>query len=313
MMSPSPRSSEDEVDQDEDGEISAVDSDEENELLGPPSPKRPRMAHYLDKLLNKGKEKEEAESASWLEKAQNKYAKPQEKGPKVQQDLADLVNFLGTDSAIQEKVADVVIPENLDLKTPKVNPEIYSGMSERSRYMEKSFQGINQAINAGISLVAYSIDAMSDVKGDKAEVAKLKLIDASSTLTRATQALSQLRREALRYEIPSNLKSLISKAPNNQDMLFGNDLKEAVDDAEAREKLKNKVSKPNYKTNPKNDYRKGKYGGKQRQDFIPKKGRGGYNNYNRDNYNRDNYNKNSRDFKNKSSRGDRKDYRPRQY
>lgn len=303
----------------EEGEFqhgSEVDSDTASELLGPRSPKRQRtVADLVDRVMNKNKEDSTKlpEPASWLERAMQKYKKPQEKGPKVQEEIATLINFLGTDEATQEKVGDIVIPENLKLKTSRVNPEIYGGMSERSKLMEKAFQSINQAVNAGIALVAYSLDSLSDVQGEQAEGAKMKLIDATSTLTRATQSISFLRREALRFEIPSNLKALISKAPNNQDLLFGDDLKEAVDTAEASEKLKNRVSKHPFKHTPKNDFQKGKFNSKFKYKQKPKKSyhsKKGKENYDRDNYrSSQDYNRN----RYSGSRDDKRDHRPRQY
>jgi hypothetical protein len=145
--------------EEEEEHISDIDSDEEAQLLRPSSPKKVKK-DYLERFLKRGesdKVKEHDKSVSWVKKAQSKYSKPQEKGPKVQKELADVINFLSTEEALQAKVDDVVFPENLNLITSRVNPEIYSGISERAKYMEKSFQGINQSINEGISLIAYSI------------------------------------------------------------------------------------------------------------------------------------------------------------
>jgi hypothetical protein len=160
-------------------------------------------------------------------------------GEAVNEKLATIVNNVGvnkmSETRMKEQLENIKRPENFKyLAVTKVNPEIWSKLSQPTRSRDLKFQKVQNALMKGISAVVQATHALyeslqkpDDSTLDVCSVVKL-LTEGSALILDANLELNFRRRESMLPDWNSRYKQLCSTHLPFTTLLFGDELTQQV-------------------------------------------------------------------------------------
>jgi len=151
-------------------------------------------------------------------------------GPKDNEGVAKRVNFACTKRPAKEQFSSIqkkyLRPENCEfLKAPRVNPELWDDLLDKTKSREGSFQSFQKNIMKGVTPVVQLASKVVDAKKRKEDYIPLNdvydlSVDALTLLGNSLYEFSMRRREMLKSEVASAYKSLCHESQPITTMLF---------------------------------------------------------------------------------------------
>ena len=152
--------------------------------------------------------------------------------------VAKRVNSACTKKPAKEQFASIqkkyLRPENCDfLKTPRVNPELWDDLQDKTKHRECSFQAFQKNLIKGITPVVQLASKVVDAKKRKEDSIPLNdvydlSIDALTLLGNSVYEFSMKRRELLKSEVAPAYKSLCHESQPITTILFGDELPQSI-------------------------------------------------------------------------------------
>lgn len=228
----------------------------------------------VNKLLDDTEEDSEESSSDEeeldLDKLKSQYMDDEPKGPAIDAKLASLFNSMKEYGMSKEKVAskskEHPMPENCNLDTKQVNPEIWGqAMSSKDRSLDLQIQKSQKLCSkAAYSVLKIAELAMISTKSKKDRKTALKKIltnatDALGFITTANVHTNKLRREQILKKLAPEQRHIGKNIPTDDKLLFGENMPKKLTEAANASKLKvkqyNNNFTSNFTSNPKNDFR----------------------------------------------------------
>ncbi|KAK2551360.1 Transposon Tf2-6 polyprotein [Acropora cervicornis] len=159
-------------------------------------------------------------------------------GAKVNEGVAKRVNSARTKRPAKEQFSFIqkkyLRPENCDfLKAPRVNPELWDDLQDKTKSRECSFQSFRKNLIKGITPVVQLASKVVDAKKSKEDTISLNdvydlTVDALTLLGNSFYEFSMKRREMLNSEVAPAYKSLCHESQPITTMLFGDELPQSI-------------------------------------------------------------------------------------
>ena len=159
-------------------------------------------------------------------------------GAKVNEGVAKRVNSACTNRPAKEQFSLIqkkyLRPENCDfLKAPRVNPELWDDLQDKTKSRECSFQSLQKNLIKKITPVVQLASKVVDAKKSKEDTISLNdvydlTIDALTLLGNSVYEFSMKRREMLKSEVAPAYKSLCHESQPITTMLFGDELPQSI-------------------------------------------------------------------------------------
>jgi len=159
-------------------------------------------------------------------------------GAKVNEGVAKRVNSACTKRPAKEQFSLIqkkyLRPENCDfLKAPRVNPELWDDLQDKTKSRECSFQSFQKNLIKGITPVVQLASKVVDAKKSKEDTISLNdvydlTVDALTLLGNSVYEFSMKRREMLKSEVAPAYKSLCHESQPITTMLFGDELPQSI-------------------------------------------------------------------------------------
>ena len=194
----------------------------------------------LSKLLSKSSETTDTsnESKSSVLNNLKQDLQKDKTGPKVDTELADIINSLLKaglpEEKIQEKMNKYHRPENCEnLTKVRVNQEIWDNLSPPIRSQDVRMQKVQTSVYKGMCALAVMINKLLDHMPSSPGIVNGLLpeaTDAFALLANANTELNHRRRELIKPDLHSDYKHLCSTSLVVTDKLFGDDLPKQVKD-----------------------------------------------------------------------------------
>ena len=184
-----------------------------------------------------------------ISKFQSDLLDEAEAGPALNKELADLFSKLKESGLSKEKVAskakEYPRPENVNLETKQVNPEIWSNIistKDRSTdlQLQKGQKLISKASYAVAKIAESAIEANKNKHKRKDNVKKIfqMATDALAFISTAHLQNEKLRRELILKKLAYEQRSIGKDIPANDKYLFGDSLNKKLTEAAGISKLK---------------------------------------------------------------------------
>ena len=224
---------------------------------------------------------ESSEEEFDLSKFKSDYLEDTEAGPSVDDNLADLFKALKDQGLSSEKLAakakEHPRPNNCNMETKKVNPEIWSNIiTTADRNLDIQLQKTHTLLSkASYAMLKVADTAMSSKKDKKKRKDNLKSIiknatDALAFAATAHKNNAKLRSELILKKLVREQRSIGKDVPQDDKFLFGDNLTKKLSDSSGINRLKPKKFKPhtsNYRFNKQD-------GGSKNFNWPPKAPRG---------------------------------------
>ncbi|XP_044167452.1 uncharacterized protein LOC122951516 [Acropora millepora] len=159
-------------------------------------------------------------------------------GAKVNEGVAKRVNRACTKRPAKEQFSLIqkkyLRPENCDfLKAPRVNPELWGDLQDKTKSRECFFQSFQKNLIKGITPVVQLASKVVDAKKSKEGTISLNdvydlTVDALTLLGNSVYEFSMKRREMLKPEVAPAYNSLCHESQPITTMLFGNELPQSI-------------------------------------------------------------------------------------
>ena len=159
-------------------------------------------------------------------------------GPKVCGGVAKRVNSACTKRPAKEQFSSIqkkyLRPENCDfLKAPRVNPELWDDLHDKTKSRECFFQSFQKNLIKGVTAVVQLASKVVDAKKRKEDSISLNdvydlTVDALTLLGNSVYEFSMKRREILKSEVAPAYKSLCHESQPITTMLFGDELPQSI-------------------------------------------------------------------------------------
>ena len=159
-------------------------------------------------------------------------------GAKVNEGVANRVNSACTKRPAKEQFSLIqkkyLRPENCDfLKAPRVNPELWGDLQDKTKSRECSFQSFRKNLIKGITPVVQLASKVVDAKKSKEGIISLNdvydlIVDALTLLGNSVYEFSMKGREMLKSEVAPAYKSLCHESQPITTMLFGDELPQSI-------------------------------------------------------------------------------------
>ncbi|XP_067031368.1 uncharacterized protein [Acropora muricata] len=158
--------------------------------------------------------------------------------PKVNEGVAKRVNSACTKRPTKEQFSSIqkkyLRPENCDfLKAPRVNPELWDDLQDKTRSRECSFQSFQKNLIKEVTPVVQLVSKVVDAKKSKEDSISFNdvydlTVDALTLLGNSVYEFSMKRREMLKSEVTLTYKSLCHESQPITTMLFGDELPQSI-------------------------------------------------------------------------------------
>ncbi|CAB4043109.1 Hypothetical predicted protein, partial [Paramuricea clavata] len=180
--------------------------------------------------------------------------KTAETGPKVNDDLAEIVNGLVQKGLSEEKLQDKLnkypSPENCEaLSKVRVNQLIWDNLQPNTRSQDLRFQKVQTALIKGMAAIVRATDtALAHVTTLPAgkEIVE-SMTDAIALCAHANSELNIRRKELIKPDLHEDYKHLCSASVPSSSQLFGDDLSKQVKDLTEVNKVGRKMTRHNNK------------------------------------------------------------------
>lgn len=161
-------------------------------------------------------------------------------GPKVSDPVATkmekIIGVSLTKEQIQQLKTTVKVPENCKyFQTPKLNPEIWAALPNKTRLLDVKQQSVQQNFTFGISAFAQIADTISKVqnrlpaelKESGKEIAKL-CVGGANFMAMGLRDSSHRRRQIIRPNLSSQYGGICSFTTEHSTLLFGDNLSDKL-------------------------------------------------------------------------------------
>ena len=159
-------------------------------------------------------------------------------GAKVNEGVAKRVNSACTKRPAKEQFSLIqkkyLRPENCDfLKAPRLNPELWDDLQDKTKSRECSFQSFQKNLIKGITPEMQLASKVVDARKSKEDTISLNdvydlTVDALTLLGNSVYEFSMKRREMLNSEFAPAYKSLCHESQPITTMLFGDELPQSI-------------------------------------------------------------------------------------
>ena len=194
---------------------------------------QPSLFDPTESLVGGGKSVEEGELPY-----EDLFKDTEDCGAKVSEGIAKRVNNACTKKPAKEQFSKIqkkyVRPENCEyLKSPRVNPELWDDLQDKTKSREGSFQGFQKNLIKGVIPVIMLADKVVEAKKRKEDSIKISevydlVVDAMTLLGNSVYDFSMKRRELLKSEVAPAYKSLCHESQPITTMLFGDELPQSI-------------------------------------------------------------------------------------
>lgn len=194
----------------------------------------------------------------------NSLNEEEKTGPTIVQKLADIALKRWGTSLTTDKLKTILAkhetPENCgELSVPKVNPEIWSSLSNFKKSADLRLGNIQQAVQkATIGMLKACDSLLTTTTGTDNNTAIAHSIDAIALMGHAVGALSRIRREQIKPALKPAFYSLCNKtneAAASTTWLFGDDLAKQVRDAKETNTISQSLGATRNKRSTSQNYR----------------------------------------------------------
>ena len=205
----------------------ATDDDDVEQLLAEP----PARATVPDNTNVSGEDELLTELVASLQEGDTK-------GPKVQQQLADIAIKRWGTKLQSDKISSILgkhlQPENCeDMAIGRVNPEIWTPLNAAKRKADLRLANMQQALQKATFAIVTTCDKLLAVKPqmDTKDMVT-DSIDAIALVGHVVLEISSIRREQLRPSLKHEFQTICSNSvPPSSKLLFGDDLAKQIRDA----------------------------------------------------------------------------------
>ena len=274
-----------------------------------------------EKKENKAKNVEPNNDKDMFLKAlEEEFQNPKNVGPQIDGQIGKIIQKMFTEPNDKQvtKLAEIYMPENIDVGTARVPNEIWPKLSYASQKGDVRFQKTDKGILNAVAILANLADKLTnDSRYEDAQ----GVFDALHVLGNTHVKLEQDRRELLKFNFDKSFRPMMSKNPRvdkpSEKMLFPEGINENVKLVLENDKLTSTLThKPSYQNRGKEA---GKFGGDKYSNKYTYPGppknyqsrpdqwqRNKYQNYNQKQQYRGHYNKNQYKHKYQPSSKDKK-------
>ena len=166
------------------------------------------------------------------------------KGPKVQQQLADIAIKRWGTKLQSDKISSILgkhpQPENCkEMAIGRVNPEIWAPLNAAKRNADLRLANMQQALQKATFAIVTTCDKLLAVKSqiDTKDIVT-DSIDAIALVGHVVSEISSIRREQLRPSLKHEFQTICSKSvPPSSKLLFGDDLAKQIRDAKETSRI----------------------------------------------------------------------------
>ena len=166
------------------------------------------------------------------------------KGPKVQQQLADIANKRWGNKLNSEKISGILgkhpQPENCEeMAIKRVNPEIWSPLNAAKRKADLRLANMQQALQKATFSIVTTCDKLLAVKSqiDTKEMVT-DSIDAIALVGHVVSEISSIRREQLKPSLKAEYQTICTNdVPRSSKLLFGDDLAKQIRDVKETSRI----------------------------------------------------------------------------
>ena len=166
------------------------------------------------------------------------------KGPKVQQQLADIAIKRWGNKLQSDKISSILgkhpQPENCeDMAIARVNPEIWAPLNAAKRKADLRLANMQQALKKATFSIVTTCDKLLAVKSQiETKDMVTDSIDAIALVGHVVSEISSIRREQLRPSLKQEFQTICSNnvSPSSK-LLFGDDLAKQIRDAKETSRI----------------------------------------------------------------------------
>lgn len=155
--------------------------------------------------------------------------KAPEKGPAIQESLAQLINLACSEQCdIEHVTSKYKVPSNCSkLSPPLINQEIWKVLDRASHAQDKSIVDIQNLVSVGMSPIIKLTEVLKDVLKSN-PTARALVSDSLTVFGQVQYALSLRRRYNLKPQLKRKYQGLCSMSTPISDKLFGDDLSKEI-------------------------------------------------------------------------------------
>ena len=184
------------------------------------------------------------------------YLLDEKTGPKIDPQLADLVNNMMSmkpnEEAIKQRIDKHPRPENCGfLETPKVNEQIWTAISPATKSLDATLQNIEKNFLKGVNPLTKVVEDLLKVR----EKIKPEILDVSEMVKNITDSIAFIgianvdlikkRRELVKQDLPHKMHKLCgSSVEFTGSLLFGEKLAQDMKDINEANKLTTELMLP---------------------------------------------------------------------
>ena len=270
----------------EDGEVEDAGDGDFQDELHPPLDRRMRDMADLFQVHDADSEDE------ILQDIDNRTNENDLKGPPVRerfQTIAQRRCFKKLDdNNLNQVVNRALIPENVELVTPRCNVEIWQNLHGKAKTIDSKLQQVQSLVNRVVGNTMKCADELLNIRARTADVSRKRelqteverSLDNANLLMHANVEISMRRRDAIcsrrRDAICSTFKNpktrrLASERVELTDQLFGNDLSGALKSIDTCDRMGNQINMRRGGFNP---YRGNKQSNRSGREYHPYRQKG---------------------------------------
>ena len=197
---------------------------------------------------------------------------PKKVGPEIDSKVAKIITKMFTEPNTKqvEKLAEVYMPENIDIGTARIPNEIWNNINFSSRKWDIKIQHADQGMLNASAILSNLAEKL--VNNDQYEEAQ-NVFNALQVLGQTHVQLEQDRRDVLKYNFGKNFRPMLTKDPRKEDaknkLLFQEGISENVKLVLENEKRMNAMT-------PKYQHKKGYKQKENKWEGKPKNYQGQY-------------------------------------
>ena len=166
------------------------------------------------------------------------------KGPKVQQQLAEIANKRWGNKLNSDKINSILgkhpQPENCEeLGIKRVNPEIWASLNAAKRKADLRLANMQQALQKATFSIVTTCDKLLAVKSQiETKEMVTDSIDAIALVGHVVSEISSIRREQLRPSLKPEFQTICTNdVPRSSKLLFGDDLAKQIRDVKETSRI----------------------------------------------------------------------------
>lgn len=217
--------------------------------------KENNFTNEFDEEVDSEHDDNENDGDQFLETIKQELYSQNDRGPKINEKLADIANNRWTEKQekeiVNERAKKYKVPQNCEkVIVPRVNDEIWLKMPSNSRGNDCRLASIEKCVTASTAAILECANDLLNAKKSKAKFNPdkmiVKLTDAVSFLGHVNHELVDKRRKAIKPHLKEEYRPLCSSNIPMGKLMFGDDLAKELRNAKEMSQCSNRVQ--NYST-----------------------------------------------------------------